>query len=515
MNLISVAFIVFLPCLFFLYFIFPLQVRWLVLLAGSCIFYAWSGWEAYSFVIAAWIVTYGCSRMLSVLYQNAGMTEKKTASNVKKRARWILLPGILMLLGMLIYSKMAEQIADAVSSILQGHPLTLPVIIPLGISYYTFSAIGYLADVYWKKDPAEKNPLKLFLFLLYFPHITQGPIPKHRKLAGELTEGHRFEYDRVCFGVQRIIWGYFKKLVIADRFAVIVRAVLGNDRNYEGLLLLLGIMASAVQLYTDFSGCMDIALGISEVLGIPLDENFRRPFFAKSAAEFWRRWHITLGTWFKDYVYMPIVVSPWLLKLTNASRKRLGKRFARNLMTVIPLAVVWFLTGLWHGTGADYIAWGIWWGSIIILSTIFSPELKKLTERLHIDSTSVYYHIFQMLRTFLIFCVGRLLTAPGDLSRSCEIVGRIFGKWNPWIFFDGTLYRLGLDRYDFWLGILSLLLLWFISLQQEKGVQIRRKIAACPLAIRWMIYLGAIFAVLTFGMYGVGHDPGAFIYTRY
>ena len=517
MNLISVTFLIFLTVLFIIYFILPLKVRWMWLLIGNCVFYACGGWKSLPFLFTAELIAYAFPLWIKAVYRRAeeSVGTKKNDPAVKRRARWILLLGVLLLLSMLVYSKSAEKIMIAFASIFHGEILSFPVIIPLGISYYTFAAIGYMADVYWKKDEAERNPLKLFLYLTYFPHITQGPIPRHKRLAPQLTEGHRFEYNRVCFGLQRIIWGLFKKLVIADRFALIVREVIGNYEKYEGLTLVVAVMASAIQLYADFSGCMDIVLGISEVLGITLEENFQRPFFAKSAAEFWRRWHITLGAWFKDYVYMPLVVSPFLMKLSNGARKVFGKRFARCLLSIIPLIVVWLLTGLWHGTGKNYIAWGAWWGGIIIFSTVFAPELKKLTKLLHINTNSIYWQVFQMVRTFLLFCVGRLLTAPGHLRQSWEIVKRTCSRWNPWIFFDGTLYQLGLDRPDFWVGILSLLFLWYISVQQEKGVRIRQKIASYPIVIRWAIYYGAVFAVLIFGMYGSGHSAGGFIYAQY
>ena len=504
MSLISILFPVFLAVLFAGYFLLPLRFRWLWLLAGSIVFYCWGCPEQLLFPLVAWMIAY-CAALLI----------EKISEKKKKRPRLILFLGVLPILALMVLTRAGERILSSVSMILRGRPLSLSILVPLGISYYTFALVGYLADVYWKKNPAERNPLKLLLYVLFFPHITQGPIPRFRKLAPQLMEGHPFDYGRFCFGLQRIIWGYFKKLVVADRFSVIVRTVFENAEKYKGLTFVAAASASAVQLYADFSGCMDIALGVSEALGITLDENFRRPFFAKSAAEFWRRWHITLGAWFKDYVYMPLVVSPVLVKLSGASRKVFGKRFARSLMTVIPLAVVWFLTGSWHGTGWNYIAWGIWWGGIIILSSVFAPELKKLTHLLRIPEDSFYWDLFRMVRTFVIFCVGRLLTAPGSLSRSLMIAKRILLSWNPWVFFDGTLYQLGLDAADFWVGILSLLFLWYISVQQEKGIRIREKIASYPVVIRWGIYYGAVFAVLVFGMYGSGHTSNGFIYAQY
>ena len=389
------------------------------------------------------------------------------------------------------------------------------IIIPLGISYYTFGIIGYMADVYWKKDEAEKNPLKLLLYMIYFPHILQGPIARHRKLASQLAEGHRFDYQNFCFGLQRITWGFFKKLVIADRFAVIVNEIFDNYGQYEGQYFIIAILACVVQLYCDFSGCMDIALGVSECFGITLDENFKRPFYSRSASEFWRRWHITLGAWFKDYVYMPMVINPRLIKLSKRAKDKLGARFGKSIMTIVPLAIVWLLTGLWHGTGIDYIVWGCYWGIIIIVGTVFAPEFKKLNKKLNIDTESDLWKNFQIVRTFLIFCGGRLLTAPGDIRVSMEIIKSMFTKFNIWIWFDQSIYELGLDRQNLWAGLFALVLLWFISYKQEHGTNIREKIASYPLPLRWILYYGLFFAVLVFGMYGSGFEASAFVYMQY
>ncbi len=262
---------------------------------------------------------------------------------------------------------------------------------------------GGKADVYWRREPAERNYLKLLLYMLYFPQILQGPIPRHGRLAPQLTEGHPFQYRDLCYGLQRMGWGYFKKLVIANRFAMITREVFGNYASYEGMVFVVALICAAIELYCDFSGGMDIVLGVSEAFSIRLDENFRRPFFSRTVAEFWRRWHITLGAWFRDYVFMPLAASPRLIGLCQAARKRFGPRFAKQLMTVIPLAAVWLLTGLWHGTGLDYIAWGVYWGGLIILSNLYAPRIKEWNAELEVNPESRRFRAAQTARTFSCF----------------------------------------------------------------------------------------------------------------
>jgi alginate O-acetyltransferase complex protein AlgI len=499
----SLNFILFLSVCLIVYYILPLKARWILLLAGSIFFYVCSGWEMLIFVIATALVSYGAALRMDWIYSTDKYAELNQAEKKKKAKVW-LYGGLILVIGVLAYTKLAHYFVKADN-----------IIIPLGISYYTFGIVGYMADVYWKRDKAEKNPLKLLLYMIYFPHILQGPIARHKKLAGQLSEGHSFQYRDICFGLQRVLWGFFKKLVIADRFAVLVNEIFNNYEQYEGQYFIIAIFSCAVQLYCDFSGCMDIAIGVSECFGIHLEENFKRPFYSKSAAEFWRRWHITLGAWFKDYVYMPMVINPRLIKLSKKAKDRFGPRFGKSLMTVIPLAIVWLFTGLWHGTGIDYIIWGCYWGLIIIISAVFAPEFKKLNKWLKINTESGLWKGFQMLRTCLIFCGGRLLTAPGDIRVSMEIIRSIFTKGNMWIWFDQSLYNLGLSRQELWVGIWSLLLLVFISHKQEQGVKIREKVASLPLPIRWILYYGLFFLVLILGRYGSGFEESAFVYMQY
>ena len=506
MSLISYWFIFFFFITAAVYYILPKKIRYLALLAASLFFYVQGGFGQLPLLLIAGMTTYGSALCIQRIYG-------KDPAN-KNGARIPFWFGVAFLLLMLVTVKAGRAVMESLAGLLQGQGITMEIIIPLGISYYTFAAVGYLADVYWKKDSAERNPLKLLLYLCYFPQILQGPIPKHKKLASQLGEGHSFDYNRVCFGLQRALWGYFKKMVIADRLSLMTAHVFTNYQRYSGLVFVFGLMGAVFQLYCDFSGCMDIAIGISEVFGITLDENFRRPFFAVSAAEFWRRWHITLGTWFKDYVYLPLSIDPRLMKLAKYCKKKGWKRTSRNVLTVIPLAVVWILTGLWHGTGADYVVWGIYWGMLIILSSVLAPEIQKINRRLGLTKEKRWWHLLQQWRTFVLYMIGRLLTIPGNLLTSRWIGRRIF-FWNPWVLSDGTLWNLGWDAKDMWVIILGLLLLWRVSCAQEQGLNIREEIAKWPLPFRWAVYFAGVFIVLIFGVYGKGVSAGSFAYMNY
>jgi len=497
------------------YFCFPLQYRWAVLLAASLMFYCTWGLEKLPFLLAAAMTAYFIGRQIQRIYaqadkQAADLAARERAAHgasVKRRARVWLWLGVVVLLGMLAYVKIGRLVADGCGG-------KLPLIVPLGISFYTLSLLGYIADVYWRKEPAERNFFRMLLFTAYFPKILQGPISKHRTLAGQLVEGHRFGWDRLCFGVQLMVWGYFKKLVIADRLAILTGQVFGSYPNYSGSVLLLAAMGSAVQLYCDFSGCVDIASGYSQILGIELEKNFDHPFQAESAAEYWRRWHMSLGEWFKDYIYLPLAVSPRVLRLAQRVMRRFGSRAGKAVPTVTALAAVWTATGLWHGTDANYILWGVFWGGLIILTNVFAPELQRLDAALGIHTNERGWRLFCKFRTFALLTFTKFITFPGNLAATGAILRSVFMDFQLWNLTDGSLLGLGLNAANLNLAILSLVVLWLIEWGQQRGA-VRKWIAGQALPVRWAIYYAAVFSVLIFGIYGPGHDANSFIYMNF
>lgn len=393
MTFTSLSFIIFVIILAVLYYILPKRFQWILLLSASLIFYISSGWQAVPFILVTsltiYFVTCKMDSIYTILAQDIaaeGIT-KDEKQNLQRRAkvkckRYVVL-AVVVLLCMLGYVKFTNKIGAFMSDFMLlikgvGTEFTpWELIIPLGISYYTFSSIGYLLDVYWRKDKCERNYFKVLLYMIYFPQIVEGPIARHKFLAPQFTEEKNFNYSRVCFGIQLMTWGYFKKMVIADRAAIIVNTIMGNLEKYQGFYIVIALTLGVVQLYTDFSGCMDIARGVSEVLGIQLEKNFDRPFFSSSVAEFWRRWHITLGVWFKDYVYMPVATSRWMMKINTKVKKNRGVNAYKLVSAALPLMIVWLLTGLWHGTGWNYVVWGIYYGTLIILGMVFEGKFKR------------------------------------------------------------------------------------------------------------------------------------------
>ncbi|MBR1812176.1 MAG: MBOAT family protein [Clostridia bacterium] len=510
MGFISLQFFLLAALTLILYYLFPKNAQWLVTMLMSIAFYASYGVERLPFLLASSLIAYLAARKMDRLQRE---TEDK--AEAKKKCRPVLYLALAGLIGLLLYAKIGTWVMQSVGAALKiGGAETAKAIVALGVSYYTFSLISYIADVYWRRDTAETNYLHLLAFTIYFPKILQGPISRHKELAPQMFEKHRFDYRQFCFGVQRMLWGYFKKLVIADRLAIFVNTVFGNVEWETGAHLLVAAVFGAVQSYCDFSGCMDIALGFSECLGLKLAENFDHPFFSRSAAEFWRRWHITLGTWLKDYVYMPLVISPQLIGLSKRMRTRFGVRAGKAVMSVLPLLAVWLLTGFWHGSGLDYITWGLYWGVIIILSNVFAPEIKKLAAALRINTEAGSWTLFQMARTSVLFMVGRLLTAFGDLSKAWLAFRKFFTEFHVDGFFDGSLYTRGLDRPNFLLGIVCVFVLWAVSMLQRNG-SVRERLAGSNIVFRWAAYYILFFAIIIFGIYGPGYNAASFIYMQF
>ncbi len=518
----SLQFILFFALFLILYLLMPrVRLRQIVILIGNVVFYKLSsGFNMLAVLVGTSLVIYVAGRIMEHIYagyeaEKEGLAPKEAATlfaGYKKRAKKFLLLAFLVILGILFYVKIGKLLGFkevGKISLLLKKPGR--VLIPLGLSYYTFSGIGYLLDIYWKKAKCEHDYFKLLVCMTYFPHIVQGPIGRYDKLMKQFGELPGFSYERVCFGLQRMLWGLFKKMVVADRLSLFTGAVFAAPTRFAGFEIFLAALLCTVELYADFSGCMDIVIGAAQTMGITLDENFRQPFFSKSAAEFWRRWHITLGAWFKDYVYMPIAMSPRFMKKAVGIRKKYGNRAGQVFSSAIPLAVVWLLTGLWHGTGADYVVWGCYWGLLITLGTILAPDFKKWAGKLHISTESFGFQLFRMARTLALFSIGRMLTVTGSLKGFANLFSGLFKEHRLWTLFDGSLYRHGLDYKNFCVALVGILLIW-ASDMLGGHMQIRETLAKQPLPLRWLIYYGGIVLVLIFGMYGAAFEASNFVY---
>ncbi|MCR5119913.1 MAG: hypothetical protein K6B44_09915 [Lachnospiraceae bacterium] len=489
MSLVSFRFFALTGVAVLVYYLLPLKYRWTAILASSLFFYYSLGSSALIPVIC-----------ISVFSYIMGLVIEKSDESRKRKT--LISIAVIVLLSILALVK------------LSGHFSTLSqyIIVPTGISYFSLSIIAYLLDVYWKKEKAERSPLRFLTFVLYFPKILQGPISRHKLLGEQLKEGKRFDWEQLCFGMQLVLWGLFKKIVIADRLSIAVSNVYSQLDTYRehGVVLAAAMIFSALQLYMDFSGYTDMAVGISQMFGIELEQNFNHPFFAESAAGFWQRWHMTLSGWFKDYLFLPVSRTEAVKKLSKKAGNRFGAAARKKTMMICSTAVVWIATGLWHGTGINYIVWGIYWGSLMIISQLAEGLFTKMKTALSIKEEAALWKLFRMFRTFLIFVFGKMISAQENMKNVAIILKSLFTKLHPG---DVKMIAgLGMYGYDFAIVALGLILVLIVSVIQEKGVCIREQTAKWYAVPRWLFYCLAVTVILLIGLYGKGYDTSTFAY---
>ena len=527
MSILSITFIGFVAILVALYFLLPKKYQWVVLLTASTVFYLSGGWRGIGYILITIVSQYFLA--LALEHKNdqmAQMLEKDGLDNKQKKQikaqyaskkKLYVLISVLINLGILCFFKFANLAIGSVNQIFGTQVKTLDILVPLGLSYYTFKAVGYVIDVYRGRVKAQRNIFKLALFISYFPALLQGPIDRYEELADQLLAEHKFDYQRLTFGVQRMLWGYIKKLVIAERVAVIVNEIIGNysAKEYVGFTVFFALAIYAFQIYADFSGGMDIVIGLSEIFGITLTENFRRPFFAASYAEYWQRWHITLGAWMRTYVFYPLSLSPAFSKLGRKCRKLFGDRTGKLIAPSLASFITFFLIGMWHGAGWKYVLYSVYQAFFVSTGTLFENIYARGREIFKINAASKSWRVFQAIRTFFMLTISRYFALAKDVPDIAGLLKATFTQCNPWVFFDGSLYKLGLDRPNFNLMVLSIVGLLVIDYMQEKGIRIRQTIARRNIALRWCVYYTAIFALIIFGMYGPGYDAASFIYQRF
>ena len=448
------------------YYLLPKKFRWLVLLAGSMLFYT----AILSHPLQAVILI--LTIVISYLF-GAVIGKKAHAKNTVVR-RSLLGAGILLsALPLLIWR-----------GILFLSPDKQSLIIPVGISFYTLQIISYLTDIHKGKIKAERNPLKYALFISFFPQIIQGPIPRYEQLSKELFAGHDLKEENLIGGMQLIVWGFFLKLMIADRAALYVNTVFASYNEHTGLYILLAGILYSLQLYADFLSCTVLAKGVSQLFGIRLAENFDHPYFADSVRAFWRRWHISLSSWLRDYIYIPLGGS------------RSGK--ARRYLNIL---AVFLVSGLWHGAGMKYIVWGMIHGVSQIVEALCEPGGKKILPG-----------FLRRILTLIIVMLGWIIFRADTLKDSIQMIGLLFAGILRDPLQTSVLFSLGRNRREFIVLILSALGLWLISFLQEKGIRIRAWINARNIAVRWGICLFCIWLIWICGAYGNGFNTADFIY---
>lgn len=523
--------LLFLTAAFLLYTVFPKKLKWVVLLAASCFFYfvnSGSRKKMMIFILITALSVYGTALLLTHVQkrwdarrQTLPKEERQKAkTRVMRRKKWIVALAVLLNFGILCGLKYYGFFRDIFSSLFAVFGAQFPITaaaaaMPLGISFYTLSAVGYVADVYRGKYEADRNPFRVLLFLLFFPAVVEGPIARYDQLAGQLYEGHPFDYEKFCFGLQQIVWGLFKKIVIADRADGLVKTVFASYADYSGAAVLLASVLYTVQIYMEFSGCMDIVTGSAQLFGITLSRNFSRPFFSKTVSEFWRRWHITLGTWLRDYVLYSVTLSKPMQHVGRAAKKLLTPYFAKFVPTAAALFCVWLGMGMWHGVGWKFVLYGMYYYVIMLIGMLAEPLSGRFCSALHVSRESRGFHLFQILRTCVLVNIGMLLFRADSTRIAAHMFRSVFTGFSLQALTDGSLLTLGCDGKDLWVILVGTLIVFTVSLLQEKGHAIRTELAAKPLPLRWAVYLCGILAVIVFGAYGDGYGTVDFIYAQF
>lgn len=526
----SYEFLGFLVVLFILYYALPSRAQWPLLLAASYLFYGCADPSYLLYILATTGTTYGAARFIQKnadrqraylkAHKQALSREEQQAYKARQKAirrRW-LVGGLLIGLGILAVVKYTNFVISNLNGILhalgQGEPLSFVTLaMPMGISFYTFQAVGYLVDVYRGTVAAEKNPFRVALFLAFFPQLVQGPISRYGELSQTLYAPHPFSARRVARGLQRMLWGYFKKLVIADRLLPAILVLTGDSAAYSGAYVLVGMFFYTVNLYADFTGGIDITIGIAEAMGITLPENFHRPYFSKSLKEYWRRWHMTMSFWFRDYVFYPVSTSSFMWKLTKFCRSRLGSQVGRRVPVYLSSFLVWLATGVWHGASWNFIVWGLGNFAILMISEELEPLYARFHRRFHVDG-ALWYKVFQVGRTFLLVSALKLFDCYACVGETFRAFGSIFTAGNWHIFWDGSLLGLGLTLTDYGVLAASTLLVVCVSLAQRAG-SVRDAIHSRPYPVRFALWYALFLAVLLMGAYGIGYDASQFIYNRF
>lgn len=473
----SIQFLIFFPVVTILYFLIPHRFRPPLLLIASCVFYM------------AFIPTYILILFVLIVVDYFAGILIENAQGGKRRL--FLLISIVANVGFLAFFKYYNFINENLFRVAQfldlRYPLsTLQIILPIGLSFHTFQAMSYTIEVYRSKQKAERNPLIYALYVMFYPQLVAGPIERPQHLIYQFKEKHYFDYRRMSDGIKLMTWGLFKKVVIADRLAILVNHVYNDPHGYSGIPLIVATVFFAFQIYCDFSGYSDIAIGAAQVMGFNLMNNFNRPYFSKSIHEFWQRWHISLSTWFRDYVYIPM------------GGNRVPKwRWHYNLF------ITFLISGLWHGANWTYILWGGLNGFYLLCNYWTKPLRDSIVRKTGLHAFPTLHNALKLAMTFLLICFAWILFRAKNMSDALYIITHLFyglGKIFDVGALRASLSGLGLSEFEFFIAIASICFMEAVHLVQRHG-SIRHMLSTKPAWFRWALYYGMLFGIIFFGVF--------------
>lgn len=498
MNITSLGFLLFLGGGLTLFYCIPQRYRWKWLIVLSFVFIYSASVFGLFFVVLTSVIIYIAARRIE-------------DTNDEKKKLLVLTIGLCLFILIFIKYLSGLPFFSQRSFLFLGSELTIQSVIkkyllPIGMSYYTLQVISYLLDVYWGRISAEKNYWKVLLFTCYFPQLVQGPISKYSEISPELFKEHYFEWKNIKYGVQLMIWGYFKKMLIADRIGVNVNAIFHGEGTPYGLTAWIGLVFYGIQLYCDFSGGIDVIRGASECLDIGIKDNFRQPYFSLSLGEFWRRWHISLGTWMKDYIFYPVSMATWMGRLKKRLKNITSRKNANRIGMAIADLMVFALVGVWHGLGTNYLAWGLYNGIILAISAILIDDYVVWKNKLHIDSKSRSWKIFCLIRTLFIVTIGWIFDCTYTASEAGTLFIHLFE------FRKTNLSLITMTSSNIALFFCGVIVLTTVDILHEKNISIRKIIASKNYWFQVIFWTIVVQLIACFGRVA---SSGGFMYANF
>lgn len=485
MNISSFIFFLFVFASLLCYYLLPKKVSYVTLLGFSLFFLFYNNLSVLNVI--------SISLIFLISYISGLLIEK-----CKSKSKPICIVGILFILLILGYLKYANFFITLFNNIFKQDISLLSNGAPLGISYFSLIMIGYIVDIYWSTNEVEKNPLKVLLFMIYYPILTSGPFIKYSEIKTNLFTKNSFRFDNIINGFLRVLWGLFKVLIISTRISIFVTFVYSNLGSMNGLYIILAILVYTFELYTNFSGSIDIVIGVSHMFGISLPENFDNPFASQTITEFWRVWHITLGNWLRNYIFYPLLKSDLIQSLNKVCKNKFGKK-GKKIPTFLCMFILWFLIGFWHGGDFKFIlASGILQFISIMMEDIFG--LVNKTDK-------KFRRIFRILRTFILFSLSMVFFRAASVGEGIEVFKNLFNTSSLSFIKDVSL-----SIFDVVVIFISLGILLIYDNNKNK---IKEYLNNKSIEFRLSIVLAAILIIILFGVYGFGFNVSEFIYGNF
>lgn len=529
MYFTSLVFLAFLAVTLLCYYGLPKKMQLSILLTANVVFYLYAGLSYFAFLSVTVVSVYFCALKIQDLMDIQTVEAKKISDKAErkeykakikaKQKKW--LHGCFVInFGILAVLKYTDFVIGNINILLQQVPnveeiAPLRLLLPLGLSFYTFQSISYILDVYWGKQVAQRNFFLYAVYATFFPQMIQGPISRYGRVSETLYQEHHFNGELFYQAVVRFLYGFFKKLVIADRLLPIYAQLSQNPQDYQGIYFLLTIFLYAIALYADFTGGIDITIAVAKMFGITLEENFNKPYLSRSIAEYWRRWHMTMGGWFRDYLFYPLSVSKTMLKISSNSRKKLGNNLGKRVPFYLSTLTIWFATGIWHGATWNYIVWGLSNGIVILISQELKPFYDKFHKTHPTMKENKGFIAFTIVRTFWLMCFIRAFDCYDSVATTFRMYGSIFTNfsWNQ--FATEGVSQLSYEPIQ-WIstcfGVAVLLFVGFVTRDNRRFTEI---LAEKSLLTKTAVVYFLLFAIILFGAYGMGYDSSQFIYNQF